>query len=60
MKYKLSLYSNNGDISYVDSQIILNCQSSRKDTHFSMSVDLTEWENDAYIFVRSNQRRKVS
>ena len=51
MKHELSLYSNNGDVCYTGKEVVLSCYDTVADTHFSATVTLTEWENDAYIFL---------
>ena len=51
MKHILSLYSNNGTVSYADYQITLKCRDKCKDTRFGITVSLTEWENDAYVLL---------
>ena len=51
MKHILSLYSNNGQVSYTDSQITLKCTAKCENTRFGATVSLTEWENDAYVFL---------
>ena len=51
MKHEISLFSNNGITSYINSQIHLECERNKENTYFSMSIKLLEWENDAYIFL---------
>ena len=51
MKHTIILKSNNGTPVLNEREIILKCTESTTDTRFSMSLHLTDWEDDAYIFL---------
>ncbi|MBQ8145175.1 MAG: hypothetical protein IJ039_00170 [Clostridia bacterium] len=51
MKHEILLCSNNGKPRYDSSQVIMECKADSQDTRITMSVHLTEWESDAYIFM---------
>ncbi len=51
MKHEILLHSNNGTPRYDNSRISLQCLKENSDTRFSMSIRLSEWEDDAYIFL---------
>lgn len=49
--YTITLNSNNGEVEYDDISVSLVAESDSIDTHFSMSVEFTKWEQNAYIFM---------
>ena len=51
MKHQISLCSNNGFARYENSHVYLDCLGDLENTYFAMTISLTEWENDAYIFL---------
>ena len=51
MNYKITLYSNNGEVSFSDHTVTLIPEKDDGDTRFSLSVSFPVWENDAYIFL---------
>ncbi len=51
MKHEIFLNTNNGKIAYENSRVTLECENDSCDTRFSMTIKLTEWEGDAYVFM---------
>ena len=51
MKHQIILKSNNGRPQFSSCFLSLKCENDNADTKILMSVKLTEWENDAYIFL---------
>ena len=51
MKHEIFLNSNNGVPSIDGNGVSLVCQEDSQDTRFFLSIGLTEWENDAYVFL---------
>lgn len=49
--YKITLHSNNGEVEYDDISVSLVAESDSIDTHFSLSVEFTEWEQNTYVFM---------
>ena len=51
MNYKTELHSNNGSVSFSEDAVTLISENDDDNTCFSLSVEFSEWENDAYIFL---------
>lgn len=51
MNYKIKLCSNNGEVDYSNDTLSLIAENDHDDTRFSMTVEFSEWENDAYVFL---------
>lgn len=51
MEHNISLYSNNGTVSFSGETVTLAAQKDCSDTRFSVSVAFPEWEEDAYVFL---------
>ncbi len=65
MQYEISFKSNNGKVKYEDSRLFLEDTEDNKNTFFSATIDLSEPENDAYIFLpacayNGNKFKKIS
>lgn len=51
MNYTIDLQSSNGVPRYEASQFLLACERDEDNTVCSLTVNLTEWEEDAYVFL---------
>lgn len=51
MEHSISLYSNNGFVSFSGDLVKLEAKEDCSDTRFSLSVAFPEWETDAYVFL---------
>ena len=67
MKHNISLYSNNGTVSFSGDTVTFVAKKDSSDSRFSLSVTFAEWEEDAYVFLpacaynaNKMQRRKTN
>lgn len=51
MEHTISLFSNNGSVSFSGNTVTLVAENDCSDTRFSLSVAFGQWEEDAYVFL---------
>ena len=51
MSYQININSNNGFAKYNGSEISFVAERDNDDTRLSLSVEFSEWEQDAYVFL---------
>lgn len=51
MEHTISLFSNNGSVSFSGNTVTLVAENDCSDTRFSLSVEFGQWEEDAYVFL---------
>lgn len=51
MEHTISLFSNNGSVSFSGDTVTLVAENDCSDTRFSLSVEFGQWEEDAYVFL---------